>query len=148
LSARAYDAHVTTPEYQIEPKTTDAILRHLIDHVESDPSQSVPMTLYLPWGAATGELASRRHFQQYVGDHLNEQNPTGDLGDYLMSVEMQPVAERANYVHLREARCLLTKGLVVGPHGVLRILLAEITAWALGEMWPLATSITPSEEVP
>lgn len=106
------------------------------------------MTLYLPWGAATCELVSRRHFQQYVGDQLNEQNPTGDLGDYLMSVEMQPVAELANYVHLREARCLLTKGLVVGPHGVLRILLAEITAWALGEMWPLATSITPSQEVP
>ncbi len=129
---------MTTPEYQIEPKTTDAILRHLIDHVESDPSQSVPMTLYLPWGAATGELVSRRHFQQYVGD----------LGDHIRFMDVESVAELADYVHLREARCLLTKGLVVGPHGMLRILLAEIKAWALGEMWPLPTSITPSEEVP
>lgn len=135
---------MTTSESQFEPNTTDAILRHLIVHVESDPSRSVPVTFYLPWGAATGELVSRRHFQQHVGDYLNEQNPAGDLGDQIRFTDVEPVAELADYVHLREARCLITKGLVVGPHAVLRIRLAEITGWALGEARPLPTSITPS----
>jgi len=102
---------------------------------------------YLPWGAATGEPVSRRAFQQYVGDRISEHDPGGDLADRVRFMEKEPVGELAGYVALRDAGCLLTKGLVVGPPGMLRILPSDITAWALGGMRPPPASPTPSGEV-
>jgi hypothetical protein len=112
---------------------TDSTLRRLIDAAEADPFKpGVVVTLYLPWGTATGQIASRQYFEQTVAGEVRTQDPEGDLGDDLEPSQGDPAPMDADdYVHLyKDTTCLVASQAL--QHRALRVRLADVTAWAAG----------------
>jgi hypothetical protein len=101
---------------------TDAILCHI--DAEAD-SVSIEVTLYLPWGVATGITVPGEYFGHYVAKFF-ARNDAEDVARRLGALE----AEQARvFLHLRKARCYVA-GTVV-EHDSLRIRLSDVSAWTV-----------------
>jgi hypothetical protein len=110
----------------------DAILRHIDAEAAAI---SIEVTLYLPWGVATGITVPGSYFGHYVAKFFTR-NDAEDVAGRINALE----AEQARvFLHLRKARCYVA-GTVV-EHDSLRIRLADVSAWTV-------TGISPSAVVP
>jgi hypothetical protein len=102
---------------------SDAILRQL-DAVAD--STSIEVTLYLPWGMATGITVQGTYFGHYVA-HFFNQNEAEDMADRVAALE----AEQGRvFIHLRKAKCYVSGEVV--RHDALRIRLSDVSAWTVG----------------
>ena len=114
----SYDADMTSSV--TDAVGTDAILRHI--DAEAD-AVSIEVTLYLPWGVATGITVPGSYFGHYAANFFaknDAQDVAGRLG--------RLAAEQARvFIHLRRARCYVA-GTVV-EHDSLRIRLSDVSAW-------------------
>jgi hypothetical protein len=100
----------------------DAILRHI--DAEAD-SVSIEVTLYLPWGVATGITVPSAYFGHYVTNFF-ARNDAQDVAGRIGELE----AEQARvFLHLRKVRCYVA-GTVV-EHDSLRIRLSDVSAWTV-----------------
>ena len=115
-----YDVRMTSTD--TDAVGTDAILRHI--DAEAD-SVSIEVTLYLPWGVATGITVPGEYFGHYVANFFAK-NDAHDVAGRLGTLE----AEQARvFLHLRKARCYVA-GTVV-EHDSLRVRLADVSAWTV-----------------
>ena len=113
--------------------TPDTTLRRAIAAIEANPKKpgkGIEITLYLPWGVVTGELASRRHFDQRSASYLREHGED-DLGKAIDPKDDAAPPEAAEYIHLH-SDVLCVFGDKVVEHKVLRVRLADVTAWTFG----------------
>lgn len=101
---------------------TDAILRHI--DTEAD-SVSIEVTLYLPWGVATGITVPSAYFGHYVAKFFTR-NDAQDVAGRIGALEAEQ--ERV-FLHLRKARCYVA-GTVV-EHDSLRIRVSDVSAWTV-----------------
>jgi len=100
----------------------DAILRHI--DAEAD-AVGIEVTLYLPWGVATGITVPSRYFGNYVAKFFNR-NDAEDVAGRIGALE----AEQARvFLHLRKARCYVAATMV--EHDSLRIRLSDVSAWTV-----------------
>lgn len=100
----------------------DAILRHIDAEAAA---VSIEVTLYLPWGVATGITVPRAYFGHFVASFFNR-NDAEDVAGRLRALE----AEQAQvFLHLRKVRCYVA-GTVV-EHDSLRIRLSDVSAWTV-----------------
>jgi hypothetical protein len=100
----------------------DAILRHI--DAEAD-SVSIEVTLYLPWGMATGITVPSAYFGHYVTKFFTA-NDAEDVASRIAALE----AEQAGVcIHLRKVRCYVAGTMV--EHDSLRIRLSDVSAWTL-----------------
>jgi hypothetical protein len=100
----------------------DAILRHI--DAEAD-AVGIEVTLYLPWGVATGITVPSRYFGDYVAKFFNR-NDAEDVAGRIGALE----AEQARvFLHLRKARCYVAGTMV--EHDSLRIRLSDVSAWTV-----------------
>jgi hypothetical protein len=126
-----YDPRMTTVAKGADG--ADAILRHI--DAEAD-AVSIEVTLYLPWGVATGITVPSAYFGHYVANFFGR-NDARDVAGRLGTLE----AEQARvFLHLRKARCYVA-GTVV-EHDSLRIRLSDVSAWTV------AGIKEPSAELP
>jgi hypothetical protein len=100
----------------------DAILRHIDAEATS---VSIEVTLYLPWGAATGITVPSEYFGHYVANFFTR-NDAQDVAGRIGSLEAEQ--ERA-FLHLRKARCYVAGTMV--EHDSLRIRLSDVSAWTV-----------------
>jgi hypothetical protein len=100
----------------------DAILRQL--DAEAD-STSIEVTLYMPWGMATGITVSSSYFGHYVAHFFNK-NDAGDIAKRLGALEAE---QDRVFIHLRKARCYVAGEVVT--HDSLRIRLSDVSAWTV-----------------
>jgi hypothetical protein len=100
----------------------DAILRQL--DAEAD-STSIEVTLYLPWGMATGITVPGSYFGHYVA-HFFTRNDAADIVDRLGALEAE---QDRVFIHLRKARCYVA-GEIISHHS-LRVRLADVSAWTV-----------------
>src|ERR1700722_6761458 len=101
---------------------TDAILRHI--DAEAD-SISIEVTLYLPWGVATGITVPTEYFGHYVAK-LFTSNDAEDVARRIGALEAE---QERIFLHLRKARGYVA-GTVV-EHDSLRIRLSDVSAWTV-----------------
>ena len=101
---------------------TDAILRHI--DLEAD-SISIEVTLYLPWGVATGITVPTEYFGHYVAKFFTR-NDAEDVARRIGALEAE---QERIFLHLRKARCYVA-GTVV-EHDSLRIRLSDVSAWTV-----------------
>jgi hypothetical protein len=101
---------------------TDAILRHI--DAEAD-SISIEVTLYLPWGVATGITVPTEYFGHYVAKFFTR----NDAEDVARRVGALEAEQERIFLHLRKARCYVA-GTVV-EHDSLRIRLSDVSAWTV-----------------
>jgi hypothetical protein len=100
----------------------DAILRQL--DAEAD-STSIEVTLYLPWGMATGITVPGTYFGHYVANFFTK-NDAPDIVDRLEALEAE---QDRVFIHLRKARCYVA-GEIINHHS-LRVRLADVSAWTV-----------------
>ena len=114
-----YDADMAIPD---SGAGADAILRHI--DAEAD-SVSIEVTLYLPWGVATGITVPSAYFGHYVTKFF-ARNDADDVGDRFGALE----AEQARvFLHLRKVRCYVAGATI--EHDSLRIRLSDVSAWTV-----------------
>jgi hypothetical protein len=101
---------------------TDAILRHI--DAEAD-SVSIEVTLYLPWGVATGITVPNTYFGHYVANFFTR-NDAEDVAGRIGALEAE---QDRVFLHLRKARCYV--GGTVVDHDSLRIRLSDVSAWTV-----------------
>jgi hypothetical protein len=115
-----YDPGMTLPD--LGTVGADAILRHIDAETAA---VSIEVTLYLPWGVATGITVPSSYFGHYVAKFFTG-NEAEDVADRVKALE----ADQASvFIHLRKARCYVA-GTVV-EHDSLRIRLADVSAWTV-----------------
>jgi len=100
----------------------DAILRRL--DAEAD-STSIEVTLYLPWGMATGITVPGSYFGHYIAHFFNK-NDAGDIARRLGALEAE---QDRVFIHLRKATCYVAGQVVT--HDSLRIRLSDVSAWTV-----------------
>jgi hypothetical protein len=100
----------------------DVILRHI--DAEAD-AVSIEVTLYLPWGVATGITVPTAYFGHYVANFFDK-NDAEDVAGRFGSLEAE---QPRVFIHLRRARCYVA-GTVV-EHDSLRIRLSDVSAWTV-----------------
>lgn len=100
----------------------DAILRQL--DAEAD-STSIEVTLYLPWGMATGITVPDTYFGHYVA-HFFTKHDAGDIAGRLAALEAE---QDRVFIHLRKARCYVAGQVVT--HDSLRVRLSDVSAWTV-----------------
>ena len=115
-----YDLDMAIPDS--EAVGTDAILRHI--DLEAD-SISIEVTLYLPWGVATGITVPTEYFGHYVAKFFTK-NDAEDVARRIGTLEAE---QERIFIHLRKARCYVA-GTVV-EHDSLRIRLSDVSAWTV-----------------
>jgi hypothetical protein len=115
-----YDPDMAIPES--DAAATDAILRHI--DAEAD-SISIEVTLYLPWGVATGITVPTEYFGHYVAKFFTS-NDAKDVARRIGALEAE---QERIFLHLRKARCYVA-GTVV-KHESLRIRLSDVSAWTV-----------------
>jgi hypothetical protein len=115
-----YDPGMATPDS--DTVGTDAILRHI--DAEAD-SVSIEVTLYLPWGVATGITVPTEYFGHYVAKFFTR-NDAEDVARRIGDLEAE---QERIFLHLRKARCYVA-GTVV-EHDSLRIRLSDVSAWTV-----------------
>jgi hypothetical protein len=115
-----YDPDMALPDsHAVE---TDAILRH----IEAEAgSVSIEVTLYLPWGVATGITVPSEYFGHYVAKFFTR-NDADDVADRIGALEAE---QEKVFVHLRKARCYVAGTMV--EHDSLRIRLSDVSAWTV-----------------
>jgi hypothetical protein len=101
---------------------TDAILRHI--DAEAD-SVSIEVTLYLPWGVATGITVPTEYFGHYVAKFFT----TNDAEDVAGRIGALEAEQDRVFLHLRKARCYVAGTTV--EHESLRIRLSDVSAWTV-----------------
>ena len=100
----------------------DTILRH----IDSEAAAvGIEVTVYLPWGAATGITVPGSYFGQYVAKFFS-MNDADDVAGRIGALEAE---QPRIFLHLRKARCYVA-GTVV-EHDSLRIRLADVSAWTV-----------------
>ena len=100
----------------------DAILRHIDAEAAA---VSIEVTLYLPWGVATGITVPSAYFGHYVASFFTR-NDAEDVAGRIRALE----AEQARvFLHLRKARCYVAGTMV--EHESLRIRLSDVSAWTV-----------------
>jgi hypothetical protein len=112
------------PGMSTEPATAgaDEILRHIDAEAAA---VSIEVTLYLPWGVATGITVPGSYFGHYVANFF-ARNDAEDVAGRIKAID----GEQARvFLHLRKARCYVA-GTVV-EHDSLRIRLADVSAWTV-----------------
>jgi hypothetical protein len=115
-----YDPGMAIPDS--DTVGTDAILRRI--DAEAD-SISIEVTLYLPWGVATGITVPTEYFGHYVAKFFTS-NDAEDVARRIGALEAE---QERIFLHLRKARCYVA-GTVV-EHDSLRIRLSDVSAWTL-----------------
>jgi hypothetical protein len=100
----------------------DAILRQL--DAEAD-STSIEVTLYLPWGMATGITVPSAYFGHYVA-HFFTKNDADDIAGRIAALEAE---QDRVFLHLRKATCYVAGEIV--RHDSLRIRLSDVSAWTV-----------------
>ena len=120
--------------------TTDKTLRQIIDAIGAMPitqiGQSFTVTLYMPWGAAVGEIRPGWYFDQKVAGHLRsfdspETAALADLGEEINPKESDHAAASEDFVVLSGGVLCLVDGKVY-EHTTLRLRLADVSAWTYG----------------
>jgi hypothetical protein len=117
-------------------------LRQIIDAIEKQPTrhdeEGFVVTLYLPWGAAVGEIVPAWYFDQKVAGELRrvgnkQQHDTlDDLGDKIDPKSGETAAHASDdYVHLGRDTLCLVNGQVY-RHQQLRVRRPDVTAWTFG----------------
>jgi hypothetical protein len=101
---------------------TDAILRHI--DTEAD-CVSIEVTLYLPWGVATGITVPGTYFGHYVANFFTR----NDAEDVAGRLEALGTEHDRVFLHLRKARCYVAGTMV--EHDSLRIRLSDVSAWTV-----------------
>src|ERR1700722_1016181 len=101
---------------------TDAILRHI--DAEAD-SISIEVTLYLPWGVATGITVPTEYFGHYVAKFFT----TNDAEDVAGRIGALEAEQERVFLHLRKPRCYVAGTMV--EHESLRIRLSDVSAWTV-----------------
>src|ERR1700733_15162024 len=101
---------------------TDAILRHI--DTEAD-CVSIEVTLYLPWGGATGITVPGTYFGHYVANFFTR----NDAEDVAGRIEALGTEHDRVFLHLRKARCYVAGTMV--EHDSLRIRLSDVSAWTV-----------------
>ena len=101
---------------------TDGILRHI--DTEAD-SVSIEVTLYMPWGVATGITVPSAYFGHYVANFF-ARNDAQDVAGRLGAVETE---QARVFLHLRKARCYVAGTMV--EHDSLRIRISDVSAWTV-----------------
>lgn len=115
-----YDPDMALPDS--DGAGVDGILRHV--DAEAD-SVSIEVTLYLPWGVATGITVPSGYFGQYVANFFSR-NDAQDVAGRIGALETE---QARVFLHLRRVRCYVA-GTVV-EHDSLRIRLSEVSAWTV-----------------
>jgi hypothetical protein len=115
-----YDPDMALPDS--DAVGTDAILRHI--DAEAD-SVSIEVTLYLPWGVATGITVPSEYFGHYVAKFF-ARNDADDVADRIGALEAE---QDRVFLHLRKARCYVAGTMV--EHDSLRIRLSDVSAWTV-----------------
>ena len=115
-----YDPDMAIPDS--DAVGTEAILRHI--DAEAD-SVSIEVTLYLPWGVATGITVPSGYFGHYIGKCF-VRNDAEDVARRIGALEAE---QERIFLHLRKARCYVA-GTVV-EHDSLRIRLSDVSAWTV-----------------
>jgi hypothetical protein len=83
------------------------------------------VTLYLPWGVATGITVPSAYCDHYVASFFTR-NDAEDVAGRIRALE----AEQARvFLHLRKARCYVAGTMV--EHDSLRIRLSDVSAWTV-----------------
>jgi hypothetical protein len=115
---------------------TDAILRHIDAEAQS---VSIEVTLYLPWGIATGITVPNEYFGHYVAKFFTR-NDAEDVAARIGSLEAE---QDRVFLHLRKARCYVAGTTV--EHDSLRIRLSDVSAWTVAgiETPSAAASLLP-----
>ncbi|MDT5169380.1 MAG: hypothetical protein QOD02_2711 [Mycobacterium sp.] len=115
-----YDPDMALPD-------SDAVGTDLIlSHIDAEAgSVSIEVTLYLPWGVATGITVPSEYFGHYVGKFFTR-NDAEDVAGRIGALEAE---QKGVFLHLRKARCYVA-GTVV-EHDSLRIRLSDISAWTV-----------------
>ena len=115
-----YDPDMALPDS--DAVGTDAILRHIDAEAGS---VSIEVTLYLPWGVATGITVPSEYFGHYVAKFFTR-NDAEDVAGRIGALEAEQ--ERV-FLHLRKARCYVAGTMV--EHDSLRIRLSDVSAWTV-----------------
>jgi hypothetical protein len=115
-----YDPDMALPDS--DAAGVDAILRHI--DAEAD-SVSIEVTLYLPWGVATGITVPGEYFGHYVAKFFTR-NDAKDVAGRIGSLEAEQ--ERV-FLHLRKVHCYVAGTMV--EHDSLRIRLSDVSAWTV-----------------
>ncbi len=116
----SYDLDMAIPDSG--PVGADAILRHI--DAEAD-SVSIEVTLYLPWGVATGITVPSTYFGHYVANFFTKH----DAEDVAARIEALEAEQARVFLHLRRARCYVAG--TITKHDSLRIRLSDISAWTV-----------------
>ena len=95
------------------------------------------MTLYLPWGAAVGEIRPAWYFDQKVAQGLRvfdtpETTNLADLGDELIPKEDKLASHASDDFVVLSGGVLTFVNGTVYEHPALRVRLADVTAWTVG----------------
>lgn len=114
----------------------DAILRHIDAEAAA---VGIEVTVYLPWGAATGITVPGSYFGQYVAKFFS-MNDADDVAGRIGALEAE---QPRIFLHLRKARCYVA-GTVV-EHDSLRIRLADVSAWTVTGIKNSTSSVPPSQ---
>lgn len=117
---RFYYSDMASTDYDIVG--ADAILRQF--DAEAD-STSIEVTLYLPWGMATGITVPGSYFGHFVAHFFNKNN-ADDIAGRLAALEAE---QDRVFIHLRKATCYVAGEVV--RHDSLRIRLSDVSAWTV-----------------
>ena len=117
---RFYYSDMASTDY--DTVGADAILRQL--DAEAD-STSIEVTLYLPWGMATGITVPGSYFGHFVAHFFNKNN-ADDIAGRLAALEAE---QDRVFIHLRKATCCVAGEVV--RHDSLRIRLSDVSAWTV-----------------
>lgn len=115
-----YDSEMALPDS--DAVGTDAILRHIDAEAES---VSIEVTLYLPWGVATGITVPSEYFGHYVAKFFT----SNDGGDVIGRIRALEAEQERVFLHLRKARCYVAGTMV--EHDSLRVRLSDVSAWTV-----------------
>jgi hypothetical protein len=115
-----YDPDMAIPDS--DARATDAILRHIDAEAGS---VSIEVTLYLPWGVATGITVPGEYFGHYVAKFFT----TNDAEDVSGRIGALEAEQDRVFLHLRKARCYVAGTTV--EHDSLRIRLSDVSAWTV-----------------
>jgi hypothetical protein len=113
----------------------DAILRHIDAEAAA---VGIEVTLYLPWGVATGITVPSEYFGRYVAKFFTT-NDAEDVGGRIRALEAE---QDRVFLHLRKARCYVAGTMV--EHDSLRIRLSDVSAWTVTGIKNPSATLAPS----
>ncbi|MFC4124289.1 hypothetical protein [Nocardia rhizosphaerae] len=143
----------TTVDWHAAP---DTCLQLMADYARDKGALSGMVTLYMPWGIATGLVISGKEFFENAAQRARDFAATsGDemqakVAELYASAMFDPFAaadvnksmddelhqghRTTTKIHLKNARCLMAGTQQTITHDYLRIQLGQVTAWAPGSL--------------